>query len=191
MKKLLIITCFIFIASCSSNSFTYLQKPTPIVKNQTRYHISNIDVKFVEGKAKILEGNAISFKRGQYPGYPNEKEMASIIKDIINQDLKDLNIYSSNKSNSLSISLEIEYERLLNDTFSSLSYHNFVMSHKAQILKDGKVMAKSNSKDYTVQRLPFELLIRASSGNNGPQNEVNDLKKVLKSLVKEIYNLGN
>ncbi|MDA9231333.1 YajG family lipoprotein [Rickettsiales bacterium] len=191
MKKLLIITCFIFIASCSSNSFTYLQKPTPIVKNQTHYCVSNVDVKFVEGKAKKLEGNAISFKRGQYSGYPNEKEMASIIKEIINQDLKDLNIYSGNKNNSLNISLEIEYERLLNDTFSNLSYHNFAMSHKAQILKDGKVVAESNSKDYTVKRFPFELLIRASSGNNGPQNEVKDLNKVLKGLVKEIYNLGN
>jgi hypothetical protein len=191
MKKLLTVACLIFITSCSSNSFTYLKNPTPITKNQTKYHVTDVDIEFVEGKAKRLEGNMVSFKRGQYPGYPNEKEMAVIIKDILDQDLKDLNIYSSDKSNSLSISLEIEYERLLNDTFSSLSYHNFVMSHKAKILQNGKVIATSDSKDYTTKRLPFELLVRASSGNNGPQNEVKDLKKALNNLVKEIYNLGN
>lgn len=56
MKKLLTAACLIFITSCSSNSFTYLKNPTPITKNQTKYHITDVDVKFVQGKAKRLDG---------------------------------------------------------------------------------------------------------------------------------------
>lgn len=188
IKNLIFIPIFAILTSCASQSFKYNEEPTSIVKNQTQYSVSNIDVKFIEGKAKVLEGNVIKFQRGEYKGYPNEKEMSVIIKDMLMQNLKDLNIYSKNSD--LKITVEIEYERLLNDTFSSLSYLNFVMSHKVKILQNDNVIAESNSEDYTVKRFPFALLVRALSGNNGAQNEVKDLQKVLKSLTKEIYSVG-
>jgi hypothetical protein len=195
MKKLLTIISLIFITSCSSNSFTYLQKPTSITKNQTKYYVADVDIKFVDGLYHKARGEVAVFNlpksmHKDFSAYPNQEELSEIFKNAFEKKLKEKEIYSDNKEdpNTLELSFKADYERL-GIAWSKTAYNFFAISHEAIISKNKKEIARSKVSNYKAKRGSVSNL-KSIFAQKGPEDEIEDINIVTESLVREISNLG-
>ncbi len=208
MKNITAILIVIFLTSCSGH-INYVKKPTPIVKNESKYYVNNVNVK-LNGDYGKSSGSG-SGVVNEWSKFPNESEMSKNMKNILIDRLKEKNIYSENKleTNVFLVNLDVQYKRIgifnKKNTFSS-----FEMSHNVEVYDQNKeLVAQGFFGPYKVSYATYNCgllkniitlfgcsayyetknTIKVFAGK-GPEDEIEEIGIVLNSLVKDIKDLG-
>ncbi len=185
------------IISCSAknyNPFYYTKNPTPIVKNQAKYYVSEVNVKFNYEKSltnMILSDSAENRKK-TFANYPDEKQLAQMIKNMLEDRMREQGIYAENSQDkqSFALKVDLDYTRVM--TFLNIGYATFKASYDLSIFKNKEQLAEMKRVDQVITSPSHDNAVgsRLMFMYGDKTEEEQDLVKLTDIFVRNLKNLG-
>lgn len=179
IKKIILIVALVFaFTGCGSSKYNYTVEPTPLKKNESKYKLSKVNLKF--------SNDGISNSNN----FPSESEVKSLFENDIKKYLKENNIYSDK---GYLLNIDLNYDRkFINTEGTSLNRPHF--SYKVNITdKDGTNVANYRIAKSTTKYGYFgEIKVNLQIGTyqRKADGEKEDIDLITKTLVKEIMDIG-
>lgn len=186
-KNFKIMTFFAFLIcfiGCSFSRYNYVIDPTPIVKGETKYTVSDV-------KVTISQTNDLFLEKSISDKYLSEENMAKIFKEKIIDELKNNHLFDSSE-NGYQISITLNYNRVYVTMSNTVTAPT--LTYSWIIEKNQKPIAKYSSRKMKINRgagKGFDVFTKIGSSEINPQVEPLYLEVIAKSIVEnDIVDVG-
>lgn len=195
-KVFITLISILFLSSCAHNgSSARIKDPEQITKDETKYYISDVKIKFSEGMLNRATNQDFSgFMNKDFSSYPDEKELSKILKNLLEENLTKKNLLSSStdKSESFSIIINADYERLGVMWFKT-AYNSFIISYDVEIYNKKEKLTTLSKRDQVISvNILFKFFhdLKAVFGLRNQKDEVSDLNILAKSIASYVSEYG-
>lgn len=179
--SVLLFAIIVSFTGCSSSTYVYNVKPTPIKQGVSKYSIRNIDLKLVEGEGKNVENKT----------YISESELKNSFKAFIDKALLEKSMLAD--AASLQLDIDINYTRVYNYGGNTLNKPEFVYTVKVynadNVLLATATIPKSTTFYGRFKDMAVNLEIATFQWD--AEDEPQDVELISKTLVRELSEIGS
>lgn len=186
MKNLKKVLSYMFVAilatlftGCGS-IYNYNVEPTPIKKGESKYALSNFELKLLHGHGRNLENKT----------FKNEDELKDSFVSFINQELKNQNLQSNNDG--YKVLINMNYTRTYN--YGGNALNKPIFEYTVEIYdNNNKLLVTYGWGKHTTKYSYFEDIsvgTKIALFQWGAEDEPRDIKHISELIVKDLKEIG-
>ena len=183
MQKITIILATLMaliFTGCGGSMYHYDVNPTPLKKGQTKYVLNTVNLTLAHGHGRNLQNNT----------FANEEELKKSFEVFITQALKEKDLFAEN---GYKLDIDMNYTRTYNYGGNALNKPQFFYVVKVLDTNNKLIASFSIPRSTTKYSYAKDIAVNMQIGffKWKAEEEPQDIELISKTLVKELYELGD